>query len=111
MERRDYIERLIEQCAAFVREAVRLAQQGKLQPALLVIRQAEEVVGGPLRGVLDRLDPGSAVEIEGPLERERVRLYAELLEQEASLHERLDDPTTAARLRTRAGALKRALAG
>lgn len=111
MERRDYVERLIEQCAAFIRDAVRLAQQGKLDPALLVIRQAEEVVGGPLRGVLDQLDPRSAVDVAGPLEHERVRLYAELLEQEAALQDRLGDANSAARLLARADGLRRALAG
>lgn len=40
MIQRDYIERLIEQCAEFLRRALKLRKAGELEPSLAVLREA-----------------------------------------------------------------------
>jgi hypothetical protein len=86
VERRDYIERLIEECARALSRALGLRQAGQLDPALRTIKEAEDSLLGPLRPVLDRLEPSSAVEIAGTLHHDHVRMYAALLGEEALVY-------------------------
>jgi hypothetical protein len=93
--RRDYIERLIEQCGELIRQALRLRRAGELDPALRVLRNAEDQIIGPLRPVLERLEATSAVEVAGPFERERVRMYAALIGEEALVYRELGNVASA----------------
>jgi hypothetical protein len=86
VERRDYIERLIEECARALSRALGLRQAGQLDPALRTVKEAEDSLLGPLRPVLDRLEPGSAIEVAGPLYHDHIRMYAALLGEEALIY-------------------------
>jgi hypothetical protein len=86
MIQRDYIERLIEQCAEALRRAVRLRGARELDPALRTVREAADQVLGPLRPLLERMEASSAVAVVGPAQVDRVRLYAALLGEEALIH-------------------------
>jgi hypothetical protein len=89
MIRRDYIDRLIEQCAAALSRALDLRRGSQLEPALQVVREAQEQLVGPLRPVLERLEPTSAVEVAGSPQLDRVRVYAALVGEEGLIYESL----------------------
>lgn len=91
---RDYIERLIEQCADFLRQALGLRKAGELQPALEKLREAQDEIGGRLRPLLERLEATSAVEVAGISERERVRLFAGLVAEESLTYRQLGNRTS-----------------
>ena len=91
---RDYIERLIEQCAEFLRQALGLRKAGQLQPALEKLREAQDGIGGSLRPLLERLEATSAVEVAGISERERVRLFAALVAEESLTYRQLGNRTS-----------------
>jgi hypothetical protein len=95
MFRRDYIERLIEECAKALSRALELRQRRQLEPALRVVRQAEEQLVGPLRPVLDRLEATSAVEVAGPAQLDRVRIYAALVGEEGLIYRAMNDSASA----------------
>ena len=86
--RQDYIVWMIEQAVQAMAEAARLMKAGKFDLALIAIRRATDVVvPPPMRALLDRLEPASAVAVLGPAELDRVRLYAALLGEEGAVHE------------------------
>ena len=85
--RRDYIERMIEECAQALIQVVDLVRAGEFDPALLLLHRTVEVVLGPLRPAFERLDVSSAVSLLGPLELDRVRMYAALLGEEAAVRD------------------------
>src|SRR5579859_5993731 len=80
MLRRDYIERLIEECGETLRRA------RELRPGSLL---------GPLRAMVEQLEASSAVVVAGQGERERLRLYAGLLGEEAVIHWERHDQASA----------------
>ena len=86
MIQRDYIERLIEQCAEAIRRAIRLRGARELDPALRTVREAADQVLGPLRPLLERMEASSAVGVVGRAQVDRIRLYAALLGEEALIH-------------------------
>src|SRR5438105_3880581 len=95
MFRRDYIERLIEECAQALSRALELRGRHQLEPALRGIQQAEEQLIGPLRPVLERLEPSSAVEVAGPSQLDRVRMYAALVGEEGLIYQAMHDSASA----------------
>src|SRR5438128_608842 len=95
MIQRDYIERLIEECARAVRRALELRRGRQPEPALRLVKQAEEQLIGPLRPLLDRLEASSAVEVAGPSQVDRVRMYAALVGEEALIYQSLGNSTSA----------------
>jgi hypothetical protein len=95
MIQRDYIERLIEQCAEVLRQALRLRRSGQLEPALQMLRDAEDQVLGPLRPLVEQLEASSAVQVAGPSQVERLRLYASLIGEEAVIQRARGDAASA----------------
>ena len=94
MIQRDYIERLIEQCAEFLRRALQMRKAGELEPSLAVLREAQGEIAGRLRPLLERLEATSAVEVAGISERERVRLFAALVAEESLTYRQLGNKTS-----------------
>jgi hypothetical protein len=92
IERRDYIERLIEQAAAAIAAMLGLRQAGRLDAALQVVREAEGRLMGPHGAMLERLEAGSAVSVVGP---DLVRAYAALVGEEGVLHGARGDSASA----------------
>jgi hypothetical protein len=84
---RDYIERMIEQAAQAVAQILELIRAGDLDPALIVVHKTRDLVLGPMRPVLERVDAASAVDLVGKYELERLRMYAALLGEEGEIHQ------------------------
>jgi hypothetical protein len=76
MLRRDYLERLIEQFAGAIARVAGLVRDGKPEDALREADRAIASAAGMPWSMLAKLDPGTAF---GLLERERVRVLADLL--------------------------------
>jgi hypothetical protein len=55
-------------------------------PRFAPSRRPRTVCSGPLRPLLDRLEPSSAVEVAGTLHHDHVRMYAALLGEEALIY-------------------------
>jgi hypothetical protein len=100
--RRDFIDRLIQQVAEAVGLVLRLSRSGRLDEALDAVRQTIALVLGPDHTLLERMEATSAVNFIGKFELDRVRLYAELLAEEATIHEQRGDVTQAQRSRRHA---------
>ena len=67
---------------------VRLVREGQYDPALIVVqRTVDLVLPGPLRAMVEKLEAASVVEVLGPAELERLRMYAALLGEEGAIHE------------------------
>jgi hypothetical protein len=92
---RDYLERLIEECAEALARILRLRRAGEVDPAFGAVSDATERLLGPLRPVLERLEPGNAVAVAGPFEHGRVRMYAALLGEEGLIHRARGDSARA----------------
>jgi hypothetical protein len=92
---RDYIERLIEECVQVLSRALDLRRGRQLEPALRMVKNAEEQLVGPLRMVLERLEPTSAVEVAGPAQLDRVRMYAALVGEEGLIYQALRNSASA----------------
>jgi hypothetical protein len=73
---------------------VALREAGRLEPALAVLHEAEREIAAPLP-FLEKLAPASAVAVAGPLERDRVRLFAGLVAEEAFVYDELGNATSA----------------
>jgi hypothetical protein len=84
---RDYIERIIEECAQALAQIVQLIRAGEFDPALIMVHKTCDVLLGPIRPVLERLDAASAVDLLGPYELDRIRMYAALLGEEGAIRE------------------------
>lgn len=95
MIQRDYIERLIQQCAEFLGRILRLREVGELDPALRLVDEAANELLGPLRPLLDRLEATTAVDVAGRLDIDRIRLYAALLGEQALIHAARSDTARA----------------
>ena len=92
---RDYIERLIEQAAQAMAQILQLVRAGDLDPALIVVQKTRDLVLGPMRPVLERVDAASAVYLVGKYELDRLRMYAALLGEEGTIHELRRKPARA----------------
>ncbi len=95
MVQRDYIERLIQQCAEFLQRALSLRRAGQSDRALELVREAQDQLVGPVRPLLERLEASSAIQVAGPGEHEHVRVYAVLLGEEGLIHRQLGDSASA----------------
>lgn len=84
---RDYIERMIEQCAQAIGEIVALVRAGDFDLALIMVRKTSDLVVGNLGPVLERLDAASVVELVGKYDLDRIRMYAALLAEEGTIRE------------------------
>ena len=84
---RDYLMRMIEQCAAAIAEIAALIKAGEFDLALIVVRKTSDLVLGNLGPVFERLDAVSVVDLIGKHDLDRVRMYAALLAEEGTIRE------------------------
>ena len=92
---RDYLMRMIEQCAVAIAEIAALIRAGEFDLALIVVRKTSDLVLGNLGPVFERLDAASVVDLIGKHDLDRVRMYAALLAEEGTIRElRGDTPRT-----------------
>jgi len=84
---RDYIERMIEECAEASAQIITMVRTGEFDRALMVIQKTSDLALGPNRALYERLDATSAVELLGPYELDRLRMYAALLGEEGLIRE------------------------
>jgi hypothetical protein len=84
---RDYIVRMIEQCAQAIGDIVALVRAGEFDLALIVVRRTHDLVLGNLGPVFERLDAASVVDLIGKHDLDRVRMYAALLSEEGTIRE------------------------
>ncbi len=92
---RDYIERTIEEAAWAIVQILQLARAGDLDLAMIVVERTRDLVLGPMRPVLERIDAASSVDLVGRFELDRLRMYAVLLAEEGAIHERRGKPARA----------------
>jgi len=92
---RDYIERTIEEAAWAMAQILQLVRTGDLDLAMIVVGKTRELVLGPMRPVLERVDAATAVDLVGRFELDRLRMYAVLLGEEGAIHERRGKPARA----------------
>jgi hypothetical protein len=92
---RDYIERTIEEAAWAIVQILQLVRAGDFDLALIVVGRTCDLVLGPMRPVLERVDAASAVDLVGRFELDRLRMYAVLLGEEGAIHERRGKPARA----------------
>jgi hypothetical protein len=92
---RDYIDRLIQECAEALNRMLRLGRQGAHDEALQVFGEATDRILGPIRTLVERMEPDSAVDFVGPNQLDRLRLYAALLGQEGVVHRARGDSARA----------------
>jgi hypothetical protein len=83
---RDYIDRLIQECAEALRRMLRLGREGRQDEALQVFDETADRILGPIRTLVERMEPDSAVDFVGPNQLDRLRLYAALLGQQGVVH-------------------------
>ena len=88
---RDYLMRMIEQCAVAIAEIAALIRAGEFDLALIVVRKTSELVLGNLGPVFERLDAASVVDLIGKHDLDRVRMYAALLAEEGTIREQRDE--------------------
>jgi len=84
---RDYIERMIEQAVQAIAQIGQLLRAGDLDPAMILVNKTRDLVLGPRRQVLERVDAASAVELVGKYDLDRLRMFAALLGEEGAIHE------------------------
>jgi hypothetical protein len=92
---RDYIERLIEQCADALRRMLHLREIGRVDEALQLLGDTVERLLGPLRPMVERLEASSAVAVAGRSQLDRLRMYAALVGEEALIHHSRGDSARA----------------
>ena len=95
MIQRDYIDRLIQECAEALSRMLRLRSQGQHDEALQAFGDAADRILGPIRPLVERMEPDSAVDFVGPNQLDRLRLYASLLGQEGLVHRARGDSARA----------------
>ena len=99
---RDYLMRMIEQCAVAIAEIAALIRAGEFDLALIVVRKTSDLVLGNLGPVFERLDAASVVDLIGKHDLDRVRMYAALLAEEGTIRELRGETTRAQYCFTRA---------
>jgi hypothetical protein len=92
---RDYLERMIEEAAGAIGQILQLVRVGDLDLALILVGKTRDLVLGPMRPVLERVDATSAVGLVGKYDLDRLRMYAVLLGEEGAIHERRGKPARA----------------
>jgi hypothetical protein len=86
---------MIEQVVQAFAQILELVRAGDLDPALIVVHKTRDLVLGPMRPVLERVDAASAVDLVGKYELDRLRMYAALLGEEGAIHELRGDSARA----------------
>src|SRR5207245_9091032 len=94
---RDYIERMNDQAAQAFAQIFELVRAGDLDPAMILLQKTRDLVLGPMRPVLERLDASSAVELVGRYEMDCLRMFASLLGEEGASHGRRGKSASAER--------------
>jgi hypothetical protein len=102
MQRRDYLEQLIERIAAAVARVVGLAREGRHEEAERALDEAWTTALGFRRADVQRLDPGTLRAMLGA----RASPAAELVRAEAEVAEARGDAAAAASLRALAARLR-----
>jgi len=92
---RDYIDRLIQECAEALNRMLRLRRERRYDEALQAFGEAADRILGPIRTLVERMEPDSAVDFVGPNQLERLRLYAALVGQEGVVHRARGDSARA----------------
>jgi len=92
---RDYIDRLIQECAQALSRMLRLGREGHHDEALQVFGDAADRILGSIRPLVERMEPDSAVDFVGRNQLDRLRLYATLLGQEGLVHRARGDSARA----------------
>ena len=92
---RDYLMRIIEQCAVAIAEIAALVRAGEFDLVLIVLRKTSDLVLGSLGPVIERLDAATVVDLLGKLDLDRVRMYAALLAEEGTIRELRGDASRA----------------
>jgi hypothetical protein len=92
---RDYIERTIEEAAWAIVQMLQLVRTGDFDLAMIVVDRTRDLVLGPMRPVLERVDAATSVDLVGRFELDRLRMYAVLLGEEGAIHERRGKPAKA----------------
>ena len=92
---RDYIDRLIQECAQALSRMLRLRSEGRHDEALQAFGEAADQILGPIRPLVERMEPDSAVDFVGRNQLDRLRLYAALLGQEGLVHRARGDSARA----------------
>jgi hypothetical protein len=87
MVQRDYIERMIEDCAQAIGQIVAAVRAGDFDLALITVHRTRELVFGNLGPVFERLDAASVVDFVGKYDLDRIRMYAALLAEEGTIRE------------------------
>src|SRR5260370_40295212 len=92
---RDYIERTIEEAAWAIVQILQFARAGDLDLAMIVVESTRDLVLGPMRPVLERIDAARSVALVGRLALDRLRMYAVSLAEDGAIHERRGTPARA----------------
>lgn len=92
---RDYIDRLIQQCAEALSRMLQHRRAGQHDAALREFSDAADRVLGSIRPLVERMEADTAVEFAGPGQLDRIRLYAALLSEEGRVHQARGDSARA----------------
>jgi hypothetical protein len=106
MEKRDYLERIIQQSILALAAIVLHRDAGDFNAGLAAVRTAKEEILGPFLPVLEAFEANSAITIAGA---ERVRIFAALVGEEALLQSETGDEASAFLCARRALELQAAL--
>jgi hypothetical protein len=106
MEKRDYLERIIQQAIQAIAAIILHRDAGDFNAGLEAVRSAKQEILGPFLPVLEVFEANSAITIAGA---ERVRVYAALVGEEALIHGEAGDETSAFLCARRALELQAAL--
>jgi hypothetical protein len=105
---RDYVKRQIKQLVDALARAIGIAKkEQRYDDALEAVKKAPSDLLGIDGELLERVDAASAARILG--DRERVEIYAAILDEEAGIHSARGEPSLAARVQARASALRATL--
>ncbi len=100
---RDYLMRLIEQFAQFLAALLGKKESGRLDEASEMIEQALDVLLGPMRRSIEQLDAASVAMLLA--DKDKLRVYARLLLEQASIDRQRGRDDAARRLDRRSADL------
>jgi hypothetical protein len=83
LQRKDYIQRLIEQLAEALAAVSGLRKQGKRDEAALLLKSTEDGIFGPMRSILETVDARSAAGLLG--DPARIKAYAAIVAEKGEM--------------------------
>jgi hypothetical protein len=83
LQRKDYIQRLIEQLAETLASVSGLRKTGKKDEAALLLKTTEDGLFGPMRSILETVDAKSAAGLLG--DPSRIRAYAAIVAEKGEM--------------------------